>query len=65
MTNTTTAKDIVKSFFAIQGEDGNFTYNEGWERIPDNWYKTPVDYGLVQLNLDTVGFVTKHPELGR
>ncbi|ODM14756.1 hypothetical protein SI65_09750 [Aspergillus cristatus] len=57
-------KDIVKSFFAIEGEEGNFTYNEGWERIPDNWYKTPVDYGLVQLNLDTVGFVTKYPELG-
>lgn len=55
----------MKSFFAIDGEEGNFTYNEGWERIPDNWYKTPVDYSLVNLNLDTVDWITKYPELGR
>jgi hypothetical protein len=30
--------DILKSFFSITGEDGNFKYTEGWERIPDNWY---------------------------
>ncbi|KAF9883738.1 hypothetical protein FE257_003030 [Aspergillus nanangensis] len=57
-------KKIVRDFFAIHGEEGNFTYREGWERIPDNWYKTPVDYGLIQLNLDTVGWIIKHPELG-
>ena len=62
---SSTAKDIVKSFFAVHGEEGNFTYKEGWERIPDNWYKTPTGYGLVQLNLDTVGWITKYPELGR
>lgn len=41
------------------------TYREGWERIPENWYRTPVDYGLVQLNLDTVDFILKYPELAR
>jgi hypothetical protein len=55
----------MKSFFAVSGEEGNFTYNKGWERIPENWYKTPVDYGLVSLNLDTVDFILKYPELGR
>ncbi|KAI8168790.1 Dothistromin biosynthesis peroxidase dotB [Colletotrichum sp. SAR 10_70] len=57
-------KETLKSFFAVQGEEGNLTYNKGWERIPDNWYRTPVDYGLVQLNLDLVSWVLKYPELG-
>ncbi|KAJ5545096.1 hypothetical protein N7535_006517 [Penicillium sp. DV-2018c] len=57
-------KEIVKSFYGVYGEEGNLTYREGWERIPENWYKTPVDYGLIQLNLDTVGFIAKYPQLG-
>ncbi|KAL5345964.1 hypothetical protein ACLOAV_008994 [Pseudogymnoascus australis] len=57
-------KDIVKSFFAVEGEPGNFTYNKGCERIPENWYRIPVDYTLVQLNLDVLYFIAKHPELG-
>lgn len=30
--------DVLKSFFSITGESGNFVYNPGYERIPDNWY---------------------------
>ncbi|GIJ85033.1 hypothetical protein Asppvi_003888 [Aspergillus pseudoviridinutans] len=56
-------KEIVRSFYGIYGEEGNLTYREGWERIPENWYKTPLDYGLVQLNLDLVDWSLKHPEL--
>ncbi|KAE8130826.1 hypothetical protein BDV38DRAFT_276460 [Aspergillus pseudotamarii] len=48
------AKEIVRNFLVIHG---NFTYREGWERIPENWYKAPVDYGLVQLNLDTLDWL--------
>ena len=59
------AKDIIKSIFAVEGEEGNFTYNKGCERIPENWYRRPVDFGLVDLNLDTVAFILKYPELGR
>ena len=59
------AKTHIRNFFAIYGEEGNFTYREGWERIPENWYKTPVDYGLIKLNLDTIGWLAKYPELGR
>ncbi|EXF73805.1 oxidase [Colletotrichum fioriniae PJ7] len=57
-------KATLKSFFAVEGEEGNLTYNRGWERIPENWYRTPVDYGLVQLNLDLLAWVAKYPELG-
>ncbi|CAI7597002.1 unnamed protein product [Penicillium pancosmium] len=57
-------KSHVRNFYAIYGEEGNFTYREGWERIPENWYKTPIDYGLVQLNLDTIAWIAKYPELG-
>lgn len=58
-------RETLKSFFGISGEDGNLTYNKGWEKIPDNWYRTPVNYGLVDLNLDTIAFIAKYPELGR
>ena len=60
-----TAKENIRVFYSIYGGEGNFTYREGWERIPENWYKMPVDFGLVQLNLDTVDWLTKYPELGR
>ena len=35
-------KETLKSFFAVSGDSGNFTYSPGHERIPDNWYKTAV-----------------------
>ncbi|KAF7195117.1 Dothistromin biosynthesis peroxidase dotB [Pseudocercospora fuligena] len=53
--------DILKNFFGVSGDRSNFTYQIGHERIPENWYKTTVDYGLVQLNLDVVYFVTRYP----
>ncbi|KAI5361286.1 Putative chloroperoxidase [Septoria linicola] len=56
--------DILKSFYAVSGDRGNFTYAKGHERIPDNWWKTPVDYSLVQLNLDVVHFVLRYPIFG-
>jgi len=35
-------KETFKSFFAISGTSGKFTYQPGYERIPDNWYKRAV-----------------------
>jgi hypothetical protein len=35
----------------------------GHERIPENWYRRPVDYDLVELNVDVVDYVMRHPEL--
>ena len=31
--------EVLKQFFSITGNDGNFKYTPGYERIPDNWYK--------------------------
>jgi hypothetical protein len=39
-------------------------YREGHERLPSNWYRRNVDYGIVELNLDLVDWITKYPELG-
>lgn len=35
-------KASFKSFFAISGNSGSFTYKAGWERIPDNFYRRPL-----------------------
>lgn len=56
-------KEVLKSFFAVTGEEGNFTYNEGCERIPDNWYRRQSDYTFVSYGLDLVTWVTKYPQL--
>ena len=59
------AKDVLKSFFAIYGEDDNLEYKEGWEQIPQNWYRTPVDYSIVSLNLDIVAWVLQDPSIAK
>lgn len=59
-------QEVFRSFFAVcKHENGTFEYNEGHEKIPENWYRKPVEYGLIPLNLDLVGWVMKHPVLGR
>lgn len=58
------AKDVFKSFFGVVEENGALVYKQGQERIPDNWYRIPVDYGLVGLNADLVAWVLQHPVLG-
>lgn len=45
-------KDVVKSFFAVTGDDNNFVHHPGQERIPENWYRRPG--GLDQYNLADV-----------
>lgn len=51
--------------FGVNGSDDALQYNYGYERIPENWYRRPIDYGLVDLNLDILGFVAQYPELAR
>ena len=37
-------KETLKSFFAItEAPDGTLTYTPGYERIPENWYRRPLD----------------------
>lgn len=61
--NVGTAKEILKSFYAVSGEQGSFTYTEGHESIPDNWYRSPTDYGLVEFNLELVSMISQYPDL--
>jgi len=45
---------MFKTFFAVEGEYPNFTWNKGHERIPDNWYRRPglTPYGLANIGGD-------------
>ncbi|KAI6778370.1 Aromatic peroxygenase-like protein [Emericellopsis cladophorae] len=57
-------KETLKAFWGVCEDDsGYFEYKKGWERIPENWYRYNGQYGLVNLNLDLVRFITHHPEL--
>lgn len=47
----------------MSGSPGNFTYQRGHERIPEQWYHRPVPYGLVTLNLDLVDWILRNPVL--
>ncbi|KAG8705498.1 hypothetical protein FRC09_002922 [Ceratobasidium sp. 395] len=55
--------DVLKSFFAVSGAGNSLTYNKGYERIPDNWYRRQIgnDYGLVAFNLDILRVASKVP----
>ncbi|KAL1587487.1 hypothetical protein WHR41_03825 [Cladosporium halotolerans] len=56
--------EVLKSFYGVTGEDGNFQYNRGHERIPDNWYtRNIIDaYTVPYLNLDTNAMLLQHLE---
>lgn len=56
-------KNVFSSFYAVYEEDGKLVYRKGHEQIPANWYRIGMDYGLVQLNLDLVGWFMKYPIL--
>ncbi|KAH6653017.1 oxidase [Truncatella angustata] len=56
-------KEVFASFFGVYEEDGQLVYKEGWEQIPENWYRISVDYDLASLNLDLVAWLSEHPVL--
>ncbi|CAA9964045.1 oxidase [Pyrenophora teres f. maculata] len=57
-------QEIFRKFFAVyEKEDGSLEYREGHETFPSNWYRTPVEYGLVPLNLDLVSWYLRNPVL--
>lgn len=56
-------KDVFASFFAVVEENGQMVYKKGWERIPENWYRIAVDFGLVDVNLDIVDWILQYPKL--
>jgi hypothetical protein len=57
------AKDVFASFYAVYEENGQLVYRKGHEQIPANWYRRPMDYGLVELNMDLVAWFLKYPVL--
>ncbi|EEH17553.2 hypothetical protein PABG_00116 [Paracoccidioides brasiliensis Pb03] len=56
-------KEIIRNFYGVYGDEDHLEYKEGWERIPENWYRRPVDWGLVGFNTDLVSFILKYPQL--
>ncbi|KAL8799485.1 MAG: hypothetical protein Q9182_005853 [Xanthomendoza sp. 2 TL-2023] len=58
-------KETFKSFFAVTGERGNFKYQPGYERIPDNWYKRAIghEFTTVDFILGVLEFGLRDPRL--
>jgi len=54
--------EVLKSFYSITGDDGDFTYTAGNERFPDNWYKRASPYTIPALSLDSTAMLLEHPE---
>ncbi|KAN0106888.1 Cloroperoxidase [Hyaloscypha variabilis] len=57
--------EVLKSFFAITGDpDSGFTWTEGNERIPDNWYKRAIgdEYTIPYFNLDLTAAAAQYPQ---
>lgn len=57
-------QDVLKSFFAITGESGSFTWNEGYEAIPDNWYKRAIgdEYTIPGFLVDLLDAAVQYPQ---
>ncbi|KAK6216308.1 hypothetical protein LQW54_003699 [Pestalotiopsis sp. IQ-011] len=59
-------KDMFKSFFAVVDDAtaaSGMVYQRGHERMPDNWFRRPIPWGLVDLNLDVLKWSERHPFL--
>ncbi|KAF8699235.1 Peroxidase, family 2, partial [Rhizoctonia solani] len=37
---------VLKTFYGVTGDGDDLSYQPGQERIPENWYRRPDDYGL-------------------
>lgn len=60
-------KETLKSFFAItERPDGSLTWQPGYERIPNNWYRRPLgpenEYSPQSFNLDLIKIAEKVPQ---
>ena len=57
-------QEVLKSFFAITGESGSFTWNEGQERIPENWYKRAIgdEYTIPFFLSDLLAAAAQYPQ---
>lgn len=57
-------QDVLKSFFSITGDSGNFKWTEGYEKIPDNWYKRAIgdEYTIPFFLADVVAAAVEYPQ---
>lgn len=57
-------QDVLKSFFSITGTSGNFQYTEGYERIPENWYKRAIgdEYTIPFFLTDVLAAAAQYPQ---
>jgi len=59
-------QDVFKSFFGVYDDGhGGLEYREGHERIPKNWRRNALGYGLITLSADIAALIAKYPEIGR
>ncbi|PBP27410.1 Cloroperoxidase [Diplocarpon rosae] len=56
--------DVMKSFFSITGNPGNFKWTEGYEKIPDNWYKRAIgdEYTIPFFVADLAAAALQYPQ---
>lgn len=54
----------LKSWFGISGDYPNFTVKQGYERIPDNWYRRAFgdEYTIPFFLEDVVAMAVEHPQ---
>ncbi|KAH7329914.1 Chloroperoxidase [Rhexocercosporidium sp. MPI-PUGE-AT-0058] len=57
-------QEVLKSFFSITGESGNFKWTEGYERIPENWYKRAIgdEYTVPFFLADLLAAALEYPQ---
>ncbi|EOD48621.1 putative oxidase protein [Neofusicoccum parvum] len=58
-------KEIFKQFFSLGGADDSVTYTEGFERIPENWYKRAIgdEYTIAGFLADVLSYAIRDPRL--
>ncbi|SCV32443.1 related to oxidase [Fusarium fujikuroi] len=60
------SREVFTSFFGVEGsKPGNFKVNQGWERIPENWYRRPVEdeFSIPDFLVDVLEHAAKYPRL--
>lgn len=60
----TLSYSTIKSWFGIEGQNGNYRARQGWERIPDQWWRrsTTAPYSIPYFLADTVVAAGLHPK---
>lgn len=60
------SRQNLATFFGIEGTDpSDFVVKQGWERIPDNWYRRPIgdEYSIPKFLVDVVEHALYYPPL--